>query len=146
MLHNTPAPSDLLGRHRSSGQRAPTDTCWGYTHLNKSGGSAVKATLEDSWGPRFDTYDSAQWRKRDGHLRSIGEYPGPCDAPQVPSPRSASGSPWFGTRFRAWSLRTTTAKSLRRIRLVHLRLYVQKTSTLSRSQSIGATMRRGSSP
>lgn len=50
-----------------------TDTCWVYTHLNKSGESAVETALKDSWGQRSDTYDSTQWRKGDGHLHSIGE-------------------------------------------------------------------------
>lgn len=48
-----------------------TGTCWIYTHLNKSGGSTVKTIMMHSWGPRFYTYVSIQWRKGNDYLHSV---------------------------------------------------------------------------
>eukprot|EP00904_Undaria_pinnatifida_P001049 jgi/Undpi1/10945/HiC_scaffold_3.g01471.m1 len=48
-----------------------TDKCWIYTHLNKSGGSTVKAILHRHWGHRFYTYDGPKWQRGSKFVYSV---------------------------------------------------------------------------
>ena len=71
----------LLGSDRGSGQldvdletpltqhqhdNADTDSCWVFTHMNKSGGTTVKRLLRpslDENGIGYGLYDSPQWKR-----------------------------------------------------------------------------------
>lgn len=56
------------------GQAGPpsSDTCWVYTHMNKSGGTTVKRLLRpalDDNGIKYGLYDNPQWKKGVEFLR-----------------------------------------------------------------------------
>ncbi len=42
-----------------------TDQCWIFMHLQKSGGSTIKAMLKDNWGSEYFIYDSMRWKLGD---------------------------------------------------------------------------------
>lgn len=49
------------------------DTCWVFTHMNKSGGTTVKRLLRpslDKNGIKYGLFDNAQWKKGVDYLRN----------------------------------------------------------------------------
>ncbi|CAM9141398.1 unnamed protein product, partial [Laminaria digitata] len=44
-----------------------------FTHLNKSGGSTVKAILKAYWGPRYCSFGAGKWEMGSSHSRLVAE-------------------------------------------------------------------------
>lgn len=59
------APSEEL-------KRLSGDSCWVFTHMNKSGGTTIKRLLRpslDENGIKYGLYDNAQWKQGVGYLK-----------------------------------------------------------------------------
>lgn len=73
-LKVVPAPKIAAGAPArvSSDVAEPSDRCWIFMHLQKSGGSTVKEMLTASWDKRFFIYDNMRWKQGDEFSRTFG--------------------------------------------------------------------------